>query len=167
MHSMRFRATTLLAILAATAAEAGDGVAPVPRAEIVYNTIFLNHSAKKWESLPIGRPISDRVLRLIPEADGAFKMIELDCKQITVSGRLRECKTDVKPNSNALQAVAYAAIKDLRIDSLFARSVQGKVRFVSIQIKVSRSLGPVTHGPCWPPSCILEPAPPPLPNAVE
>lgn len=164
---MRFRAMTLLAILAATAAEAGDGVVPVSRAEIVYNTIFLNHSAKKWEKLPIGRPVSDQVLRLIPETDGAFKMIAIDCNEITVGGQLRECKTDVEPFSNALRAVAYAAIKDLRIDSVYARSVQGKVRFASIQIKVSRSLGPVTHGPCWPPSCILEPAPPSLPNSVN
>lgn len=162
---MRIRATALIATLAATA-EAGADVAPVSRAEIVYSTVFLDDPAKKWENLPISRPISERVLKLIPEA-GFFQMIGLDCKQITVSGRLRDCKTELDPNSEALQAVAYAAVKDLRIDSVYARSVQGKVRFVSIQMRVSKSLVRVTQGPCWPPSCILEPAPPPPPLVVE
>jgi len=58
---------------------------------------------------------------------------------------------------------ANAAVKDLRVDKAYARSVQGKARFVSIQIRVSKSLVPAIHGPCWPPSCILEPAPPPPP----
>lgn len=56
---MKTRATAMILIFASTAAEAGAEVAPVSRAEIVYSTVFLNDSAKSWDDLPIGRPISN------------------------------------------------------------------------------------------------------------
>ena len=133
------------------------------RAEIIYHSIFLQDDTQPWTDLPITTPIRPRTLRLIPEANGVFSMIGLRCETLGPDGRLSDCAVEAEPSDPALKAIGVAVAGDLRADRDFAREVQGKVRFISIQIKVSNSPVPAFQGPCWPPACILEPAPPNVP----
>lgn len=152
----------LMAVSAAQAASTDLGQPPAARAEIVYQTVFLTD--QKWEDAPISRPISDRVLKLIPQVEGKFQMIALTCNRIKANGRLDGCRIETDPKTDDLQAVAKAAAKDVRIDKAYARSVQNKVRWISIMMRISRSSKPAISGPCWPPMCIPVP-PPPVPRA--
>ncbi len=134
------------------------------RAEIVFHTIFLTDEAQQWTDAPISKPVTAKTLLLIPEEDAKFSMIELRCDALRPDGILAKCKVSSDPSNDQINAVGQEAAKDIRIDPDFARSVQGKVRFISIQLRVSNSAIPVTTGPCWPPTCSFIPAPPPPPK---
>jgi hypothetical protein len=133
------------------------------RAEIIYHSIFLRDDTRPWTELPIDAPVRRRTLRLIPRATGVFSMVGLRCETLAPDGRLSDCTVETEPDNPKLKAIGVAIASDLRADRDFARKAQGKVRFISIQIKVSNSPVPAFQGPCWPPACILEPAPPTVP----
>lgn len=134
----------------------------VPRADIVFNTVFLD-GPTQWMDAPIVSKVKPRTLRLIPKEEAVFKMISLDCKAVRANGSLDACTVSVEPASNELEKIGQRAARDIRIDPTFSRSIQGKVLKMSIQIRVSNSSVPPWRGPCWPPNCTIVPAPPPPP----
>lgn len=131
------------------------------RADIVYHTIFLSNDTRKWADAPIIRPVQPHTLRLIPDQAEMFSMIELRCNGVQSNGRLTKCRVSPEPVSDQLNAIGRSATADILIEPSFSRSVQGKVRFISIQLKVSNSAVPVWRGPCWPPTCASGHVPPP------
>lgn len=153
---------TLLA-MSPSAAAASDSNA---RAEVVYHTVFLDNDPRRWAEAPITVSVQPETLRLIPHRTASFSMIALSCDRVRSDGRLAKCKVSGDPPSNQLNKIGRGAARDIRIDPDFARSIQGKVRFISIQLRVSNSAAPARNGPCWPPTCHLIPLPPPPPPVL-
>ena len=155
------RSISVAMIVCASGAASAAHAKTDARAEILNHTIFLHDAAVPWADLPIVKAPGRRVLARIPPAKGEFAMIELRCDGLRPNGMVFDCKVRTEPAGEAYGLAGRAAVADIRVDKTYARSVQGKVRFLMIMIRVSNSSVPAFKGPCWPPSCVLEPGPPP------
>lgn len=135
-------------------------------AQIVYHTVFFEGDSPPWEDLPIhiSSNLAD-LAKTIPFQSGKFAMVELRCAGLSAERHLLGCKIRAEPTDPGYKRAGQKLIRDLTIDSAYGLSGKPKVKFISIQLRLSNSEVDANHGPCWPPSCSFVPPPPPAPQS--
>lgn len=129
---------------------------------LVYSTIF-NEDPAAAKALPLLLKLSPtEARRLIPARNGKYAMVGMACHGISTDRHLEGCRTDAEPQD--YETVGQQLAKSAVVDPAFPLRTGTPVKFISIQFRVENSDAPAIKGPCWPPSCILEPAPPTPPQ---
>lgn len=133
----------------------------------VDNTIFYENSrtsdpARPWQKLPVHLDIpSGETKTLIPARSGKFAMIGMTCSAISPNKHLLGCKIEAEPKDMGYEAVGAEIAKRVVVDPTFSVEANSAIKFISLQFRVMNSDSLDVTGPCWPPSCIIEPGPPP------
>ena len=130
-----------------------------PQIITIYSWIFYEGGVTK--NLPVQLP--DGAKSLIPARSGHYAMIGLRCSGISADRHLEGCEVDAEPKDMGYEAVGKDLVKQALVDPAFPLVPKLAIKFIDIQFRVENSDTQAIIGPCWPPSCILEPPPPPPP----
>jgi hypothetical protein len=162
-------AVFLLALTpSATMAADAQTARPAARVETPYSTAFLTSGQPPWTSLRL-MPFaaSPTLAALVPSRPGAYGMIGLTCKTLSASGRLGDCEISVEPKGLGYEVVGEQVVRELRVDPAQAAGLGPTLKFVSIQVRASKTDGAPYDGPCWAPRCTPVPLPPPPPPSSD
>lgn len=142
-------------------AQAWITVETSPNITPVYHKIFYE-APGPWLDLPIRLDLSKGEMKeLIPPRSGKFAMVGMTCSGISRDRHLEGCKIDVEPKSVGYEALGSELAARVLVDPAFSADTKSAVKFISLQFRVVNSDTGDVAGPCWPPSCVREPAPPP------
>jgi hypothetical protein len=158
-------AILLVAAQSATPQGSISGGPVGPHADVVFATAFLTDANAPWLDIEWReKPGHDLIAQTVPVRPGRFGMVELRCEGFTLEGKLLGCKVRDDPQEMGYHGAGEKLATSLSATEAFRKKVEGHVRFVSVQLRLSNSDTNLLSGPCWPPTCIVEPGPPPPPT---
>lgn len=135
----------------------------------LYGTAFLKEPVPPppfqtivWASSP-----SEGLMnRSIPRTERGHGNVRFTCAGFDQRGRLSACVLrEVDPQGKGYGAAGWRLIRGYTADLAFVASVRPHLDWIEMTFSLSNTLGSPFPGPCWPPFCVREPAPPSPPKS--
>ncbi|WP_174301182.1 hypothetical protein [Caulobacter sp. S45] len=135
-----------------------------PQATITDATAFFESGNPPWIEIEWAQKLSPTLIaRVVLFKSGLYGIIDAKCQDFASTGKLTGCVITDDPSDQGYREAGAKLMRNLTASNSFRETHSGKVKFIHIQMRLSNSDKDEMKGPCWPPSCIVEPGPPPPP----